>query len=192
MWGVIKRAPQFIGSDLYVTVDTIGSNVDGASQCANRVEEQESVPVTIVYPEVTAEMSLPYNVRPSNAVAIDNIEDAEVLGSIHPCEGRGYTNGNEHNQTYFDEAIEMDDTRDVYEEFIDNHGVDDNPDFVDEVEVENNVDASPNPNPNPEWFTSNTWDNIHDPSPSLESGLMCWRPGDEPSKGMLFKNKAAV
>uniref|UniRef100_A0A7N2MYN2 Uncharacterized protein n=1 Tax=Quercus lobata TaxID=97700 RepID=A0A7N2MYN2_QUELO len=28
MWGVIKRAGQFIGSDLYVTVDTVGFNVD--------------------------------------------------------------------------------------------------------------------------------------------------------------------
>ena len=31
MWGVIKRAPQFIGSDLYVTIDTVGFNVDEGS-----------------------------------------------------------------------------------------------------------------------------------------------------------------
>ncbi|KAL0011172.1 hypothetical protein SO802_006280 [Lithocarpus litseifolius] len=190
--GVIKRAPQFIGSNLYVTVDTVGFNVDGASQCANRAGEQESVPVTIMYPSVIAETSLPYNVRPSNVVAMDNIEDTEVLESIHPREGRGYTHGNEDIQTYLDEAIKMDDTRDVFEEFISNDGPEDNPKFLDELQVENNVDAYPNPNPNPKWFMSNTWDNIHDPSPSLEIGLMCWRPGDEPSKGMLFKNKAAV
>ena len=93
MWGVIKWAGQFIGSNLYVTIDTVGFNVDG--------------------------------------------------GGCLP-------------------------------------------------QSENNVDAYPNPNPNPEWFTSNTWDDIHDPSPSLETGLMSWQPGDESSKGMIFKNKAAV
>ena len=39
MWGVIKRAGQFIGSDLYVTIHTVGFNVDGGSQYAIRVEE---------------------------------------------------------------------------------------------------------------------------------------------------------
>ncbi|KAK9986732.1 hypothetical protein SO802_031683 [Lithocarpus litseifolius] len=86
----------------------------------------------------------------------------------------------------------MDDTRDVYEEFIDNDGLEDNLESLDELQVENNMDACPNPNLNPEWFTSNTWDNIHDASPSLETGLMSWRLGDELSKGMLFKNKAAI
>nr|POE78930.1 hypothetical protein CFP56_46098 [Quercus suber] len=181
MWGVIKRAPQFIGSDLYVTIDTVGFNVDGGSQYASNAGQQESVPVTIMYPTVTAETSLPYNVGPYNAVAMENIEDAEV-----------YTHGNEDIQTNFDDTIEMDDTRDMYEEFIDNDGPEDNPEFLNEVEVENNMDACPNPNPIPDWFTSNTWDNIHDPSPSMETGLMSWRSGDEPSKGMLFLNKAAV
>jgi len=102
MWGVIKRAPQFIASDLYVTVDAIGFNVDGGSQ--------ESVPVTNVYPSVTVETSLPYNIRPCNAVDMDNIEDVEVLRSIHTREVRGYTHGNEDVQTYMDEAIEIDDT----------------------------------------------------------------------------------
>nr|POF27369.1 hypothetical protein CFP56_14486 [Quercus suber] len=159
---------------------------------ASRAGEQESVPVTIVYPSVTAEMSLPYNVGPRNAVAMDNIETAEVLGSIHTREGRGYTEENADIQTHLDEAIEMDDTQDVYEEFIDNDVPEDNLKFLDELQVENNVDACPNPNPNPDWFTSNTWDNIHDPSPSLETCLMSWRPGDEPSKGKLFLNKAVV
>nr|POE70073.1 hypothetical protein CFP56_60979 [Quercus suber] len=160
MWGVIKRAPQFIGSDLYVTIDTVGFNVDGGSQYASNAGQQESVPVTTVYPTVaTADTSLPYNVGPYNAVAMDNSEDAEV-----------YTHGNEDIQTNFDDAIEMDDTRDMYEEFIDNDGPEDNPEFLDEVQVENNVDACPNPNPIPDWFTSNTWDNIHDPSPSMETG----------------------
>ena len=57
MWGVIKQAGQFIGFDLYVTIHTIGFNVNGVSQYASRVGEQESVPVTIVYPSVTLETS---------------------------------------------------------------------------------------------------------------------------------------
>ena len=39
MWGVIKRARQFIGFDLYVIVDTVGFNVDGGSQYASRARE---------------------------------------------------------------------------------------------------------------------------------------------------------
>ena len=31
MWGVIKRTPQFIASNLYVTIDAIGFNVNGGS-----------------------------------------------------------------------------------------------------------------------------------------------------------------
>nr|POF03392.1 hypothetical protein CFP56_60581 [Quercus suber] len=60
---------------------------------------------------------------------------------------------NEDIQTDFDDAIEIDDTQDMYEEFIDNEGPEDNPEFVDELQVENNVNACPNPNPNPDWFT---------------------------------------
>ena len=82
MWGVIKRARQFIGSDLYVIVETVGFNVDGGSQYASRAGEQEAILVTVMYPSVTAETSLPYTIQPCNAVSMDNIEDAGVLGSI--------------------------------------------------------------------------------------------------------------
>ena len=75
----------------------------------------------------------------------------------------------------------------MYEEFIDNDGPVENPKLLDELQPKKK-----NLNLNPEWFTSNTWDDIDDPSPSLETGLLSWRPGDEPSKGMLFKNKATV
>ena len=87
MWGVIKRVGQFIGSDLYVTIHIVGFNVDEGSQYASRVGEQELVRVTVVYPSVTAGTSLPYNSEPWNAVAMENIEDVEVLGSIHTREG---------------------------------------------------------------------------------------------------------
>nr|POE85726.1 hypothetical protein CFP56_07186 [Quercus suber] len=137
-------------------MSTLGCNVDGGSQYASRAGEQESVLVTIVYPSVTEETSLPYNVGPRNAVAMDNTEAAEVLGFIHTCEGRGYTEENEDIQTHLDKAIEMDDTRDMYKKFINNDGLEDNSKFLDELQVENNVDACTNPNPNPNWFTSNT------------------------------------
>ena len=110
MWGVIKRALQFIASNLYVTVDAVGFNVEGSSQYASGVGEQESVPITNMYPLVTAEMPLPYNVQPCNAVDMDNIKDAEVLGTIHTREVQRYTHENEYVQTCMDEAIEMDDT----------------------------------------------------------------------------------
>ena len=174
MWGVIKQARKFIGSDLYVTVHTVRFNVDEGSQYASRVGEQELVPITIVYPSITAKTSLPYNSQPWNAIAMDNIKDAEVLGSIHTQEGQGYTHRNEDIQAYLDETIEMDDTRDVYEEFIDNDGLVDNLEFLDEPQPKNNVDDCPNLNLNIEWFMLNTWDDIHDPSPSLETGLMSW------------------
>lgn len=105
---------------------------------------------------------------------MDNIEDVEVLGSFYTHEVRGYTHKNEDVQTYMDEAIKMDDTWNVYEEFINNDGLEDNPEFFDEQRVENNMDACPIPNPTPEWFTSNTWDNIHDPSASMETCLTSW------------------
>ena len=129
-----------------------------------------------MYPSITDEMSLPYNVQPCNAIDMENIEDAEVLGSIHTREVRGYNHEKEDVRTYMDEAIEMDDTRDVYEEFIDNDGLEDNLKVLGELQVENNVDACPILNPTLEWFTSNTWDNIHDPSTSMETCLTSWQP----------------
>ena len=110
---MIKRGGQFIVFGLYVTVHIVGFNVDGGSQYASRVGEQESVLVTVVYPSDTPGTSLPYNFQPWNGVAMDNTEDTEVLGSIHTREGQGCTHRNEDIQTYLDEAIEMDNTRDV-------------------------------------------------------------------------------
>ena len=62
MWRVINLAPQFIAFDLYVTVGSVGFNVDGGSQYASGAGEAKSAPITNVYPSVTAETSLPYNV----------------------------------------------------------------------------------------------------------------------------------
>ena len=52
---------------------------------------------------------------------------------------------------------------------------------------------SPNIVPIPEWFTLNTWDNINDPSPSMDTGhITSWHKGDQLVKGMLLKNKVSV
>ena len=72
---------------MYVTIHIVGFNVDEGSQYASRVGEQELVLVTVVYPSVTAWTSLPYYSEPWNVVAMENIEDVEVLGSIHTHEG---------------------------------------------------------------------------------------------------------
>ena len=90
-----------------------------------------------------------------------------------------------------DKAFDIDASRDVYEKFIDNDGAKDNPEFFDELEVEHNVDTCPTLSLTPEWFTTNTWDNIHDSSPSMETCLMSRQEGDQPTKGMLFKNMAS-
>ena len=55
MWPVIKRTPQFIASDLYVTVEAVGFNVNEGSQYTSGAAEAQSVPVTNVYPSVIAE-----------------------------------------------------------------------------------------------------------------------------------------
>ena len=43
----------------------------------------------------------------------------------------------------------------------------DEPEVLNRLQVEHNEEACPNTVPIPEWFTSNTWDNINDPSPSF-------------------------
>nr|POE68742.1 hypothetical protein CFP56_17621 [Quercus suber] len=146
MLAVIRRTPQFIAFDLYVTVEAIRFNVGEGLQ---------------------------------------HTSGAEVLQSES-------THENEHVQTYVVEAFDIDAVRDVYEEFIDNDGAENNLEFFDELQVEHNVDTCPILNPTPEWFTTNTSNNIHDPSPFMETCLTSWQEGDQPTKGMLLKNKALV
>ena len=69
-----------------------------------------------------------------------------------------------------DGGLDIDANRDVYGKFIDNDGLVDEPEVLDELQVEHNKETCPNTVPILEWFTSNTWDNINDPSPSLVTG----------------------
>ena len=92
-----------------------------------------------------------------------------------------------------DGGIDIDASRDVYEEFIDIDGPVDKAEVLDGPQIENNEEDCPTIVPIPEWFTSNIWDNINDPSPALGTGqLISWHKCDQLAKGMLFKNKAFV
>ena len=147
-----------------------------------------------VYPSVVNATPLLYNTQPCNAVDdLDNTEEAEVLGATQTHDVGGSSHPYEHVQAYMDRRLDIDASRDVYEEFIDNDGSMDNSEVLDELHVEHNEEAFPNTVPIPEWFTSNTSDNINDPSPFMDTGhLTSWHKGDQPAKGMLFKNKASV
>ena len=55
-----------------------------------------------------------------------------------------------------DGGLDIDASQDVYKEFIDNDGLVDNPEVLDDLQVEHNEEAFPNIVPILEWFTSNT------------------------------------
>ena len=75
----------------------------------------------------------------------------------------------------------------MYEEFIDTDGPMDDAEVLDVPQIENNEEDCLTTVPILEWFTSNTWDNINDPSPVLGTGqLTSWHKDDQPAKGMLF------
>ena len=81
----------------------------------------------------------------------------------------------------------------MYKEFIDTDGQDHEVEVLDGTQIENNEEDCPSTVSIPEWFTSNTWDNINDPSPTLGTGqLTSWHKDDQPMKGMLFQNKASI
>ena len=92
-----------------------------------------------------------------------------------------------------DGGIDIDASRDVYEEFIDIDGPVDEAEVLDGTQIENNEEDCPSTVSIPEWFTSNTWDNINDPSPTLGTKqLTSWHKDDQLTKGMLFQNKASI
>ncbi|XP_050255097.1 uncharacterized protein LOC126700989 [Quercus robur] len=71
-----------------------------------------------------------------------------------------------------DGGIDIDASRDVYEEFIDTDGPGDEAEVLDGQHIENNGEDCPTIVPILEWFTSNTCDNINDPSPTLGTGQL--------------------
>ncbi|XP_023895519.1 uncharacterized protein LOC112007411 [Quercus suber] len=190
MWTVIKRTPQFIASDLYVTIETIGFHASVSSQHGSGVEAPHLWPLG-VQPSFADATPLPYNNQPCSAV--DDVDETEVLGTTHTHDVGGSSHMYEHVQADMDGGIDIDASRDVYEEFIDTDGLVDDAEVLDVPLIENNEKDCPTTVPIPEWFTSNTWDNIKDPSPTLGTGhLISRHKGDHPAIGMLFKSKASV
>ena len=60
IWTVIKQTPQFIASDLYVTIEAVGFHAGASSQHGSGVEEPHSLPLD-VQPFFANAMPLPYN-----------------------------------------------------------------------------------------------------------------------------------
>ena len=78
MWTVIKRTPQVIASDFYVTVEAVGFHASASSQHGSGVEKPHSLPLD-VQPSFADAMPLPYNTQPCSAV--DDLDNIEVLGT---------------------------------------------------------------------------------------------------------------
>ncbi|XP_023916275.1 uncharacterized protein LOC112027857 [Quercus suber] len=190
MWTVIKWTPQFIASDLYVIIEAVGFYAGASLQHDSGVEALHSSPLD-VQPYFADATPLPYNNQPCSAV--DDVDKTKVLGATHTHDVGGSSHTYEHVQADMDGGIDIDASRDVYEEFIDIDGVVDDAEVLDVPLIKNNEEDCPTTVPIPEWFTSNTWDNIKDPSPALDTGhLKSWHKGDHLAIGMLFKNKASV
>ena len=123
MWAVIKRTPQFIVSDLYVIVEAVRFHASASSQHGSGVEEPHSSSLD-VHPSFANATPFPYNNQPC-----DHLDNTEVFGTTHTLDVGGSSHTYEHVQADMDEGIEIDASRDVYEEFIDTDGP------VDDTEV---------------------------------------------------------
>ena len=78
MWTVIKRTPQVIASDFYVTVEAVGFHAGASSQHGSGVEKPHSLPLD-VQPSFANAMPLPYNTQPGSVV--NDLDNIEVLGT---------------------------------------------------------------------------------------------------------------
>ena len=133
MWTMIKQTTQFIALDLYVTIEAIRFHASASSQHASGVEEPHSSSLD-VYPSIVNATPLPYNTQPCNAIDdLDNIEEAEVLSATQTHDVGGSSHAYEHVQAYMDGELDIDASRDVYKEFIDNDGPVDNPKVLDDL-----------------------------------------------------------
>nr|POF02314.1 hypothetical protein CFP56_70603 [Quercus suber] len=121
MWTVIKQTPKFIASDF-------------------GVEAPHSSPLD-VQPSFANATPLPYNNQPCSAV--DDFDETEVLGATYTHDVRGSSHIYEHVQAYIDGGIDIDASRDVYEEFIDIDGPVDDAEVLDVPLIENNEEDCP-------------------------------------------------
>ena len=93
-----------------------------------------------------------------------------MLGTTQTHDVGGSSHTYEHVEAYMDGGIDIDTNRYEYEDFIDTNGPVDEAEVLDGTQIENNEEECPSTVSIPEWFTSNTWDNINDPSPALGTG----------------------
>nr|POE67880.1 hypothetical protein CFP56_62936 [Quercus suber] len=155
-------------SDLYVTVEAVGFHAGASSQHGSGMEEPHRSLSLDMHPSFADAMPLPYNTQPCSA--IDDLDNTEVLGATQTHDVGGSTHTYEHVQAYMDGGLDIDVSRDLYEEFINTDGPVDEAEVLDGTQIENNEEDSPTTVTIPEWFTSNTWDNINDPSLALGTG----------------------
>ena len=93
-----------------------------------------------------------------------------MLGAAQTHDVGGSSHTYEHVEAYMDGGIDIDTNRYEYEDFIDTNGPVDEAEVLDVPLIENNEEDCLTTVLIPEWFTSNTWDNINDPSPALGTG----------------------
>ena len=79
-----------------------------------------------------------------------------MLGATYTLDVGGENPAYEHVQAYVDGGIDIDASRDEYEEFINTDGPMDEVEVLDVPLIENNEEDCLTTVPIPEWFTSNT------------------------------------
>ena len=93
---------------------------------------------------------------------------------LYHDEVHGSTSENEDDHGLGDNATHIDVTRDEFEEFIDIVGEHEDVNHIKEVHVGENRDTCPGPDLTPKWFTKNTWDNMFDLSPIMQTAVSSW------------------
>ncbi|KAL0008513.1 hypothetical protein SO802_010015 [Lithocarpus litseifolius] len=89
-------------------------------------------------------------------------------------EVHGGTSKNEDDHGLGDDTGHIDVTRDEFEELIDTMGEHEDVDGIEEVLTEENRDICPSSDPTLEWFTKNTWDNMFNLSPVMQTVVSSW------------------
>ncbi|KAK7845370.1 hypothetical protein CFP56_009451 [Quercus suber] len=204
MWEVVEQmvVKGFVASELYVTVEpTIVEAGEGSQHIVldGTIDEHiESIPLQS-YQGCAENTEDRYDNEPWQTFpGVNSTEEEAGPQEVHEEEHlshdelHGGTFENEDDYGVVDDATHIDVTRDDFEEFLDTMGEHEDVDHIEDMVVEENRDTCPGPDPTPEWFTKNTWDNIFDPSPTMQAEVSSWTPGEQPLKGMVFATKLAV
>nr|POF06239.1 hypothetical protein CFP56_77715 [Quercus suber] len=140
-WTVIKWTPQFIASDLYVTIEAVGFHAGVSSQHGSRMEKPHGSLSLDMHPSFADATPLHDNTQPCSA--INDLDNTKVLGATQTHDVGGSTHAYEHVQAYMDGGLDIDVSRDVYEEFINTDGPVDEAKVLDGMQIKNNEEDSP-------------------------------------------------